>query len=157
MLVVADGACTSTGVGQGQRWPMDAPAAAPGGVEALTEDWGTGAGQDAGEPPGKDAGPPPMSLRELADAVASVFMILFACLLISLALTPMLALYVDTRAVTRDLEWTDANPLAETMMCHSDAVCVDRGAIHLYRVIVYLYLASLVGVVLGTVPMWYLM
>lgn len=96
-----------------------------------------------------------MSWREFADTVASFFMVLFVCLLISLALTPMLAFYLDRRAVTRDSEWMAANPLAETMMCNSDAVCVDREAINL--VIVYLYLASLAGAVLGTMPMWYLM
>lgn len=156
MLVVVDGAYTSNAGHRAEWLPIDAAAtAAPGKVEALPRDGWPDTGEDTNSAQENDTASPVMSWREFADTVASFFMVLFVCLLISLALTPMLTFYLDRRAVTRDPEWMAASPLAETMMCNSDAVCVDREAINL--VIVYLYLASLLGVVLGTMPMWYLM
>lgn len=156
MLVVVDGAYTSNAGHQTEWLPIDAAAtAAPGKVEALPRGGWPDTGEDTNSAQENDTASPVMSWRKVANTVANLSMVLLVCLPILIALTLMLAFYLDRRAVTRDPEWMAASPLPETMMCNSDAVCVDREAINL--VIVYLYLASLAGAVIGTMPMWYIM
>lgn len=75
----------------------------------------------------------------LCGGTGSLFTVLLSLTMFAL---PIAALVVDMTGRGRDMEWKDANPLAGAMMCEEKASCIDDSALVMYRVLIYIVLAS---------------